>query len=54
MAKFIGTTFRITYYDGPRTRFSYILATTQQEADRIAKVYRQPSETIFRVIPYDL
>jgi hypothetical protein len=54
MPQFIGTTFRITYYNDQRARVSYILATTQQEADRIATVYRQSSEAVLSVKPCNL
>jgi hypothetical protein len=53
MARFIGTTFRITYYSGPLTRFSYVLATNQLEAERLAEIYRHATETIFRVAPFE-
>ena len=48
------STFRITYYDGPRTRFSYVLANTQSEANRLADIYRQPGEILFRVVPFNI
>lgn len=54
MGKFIGTSFRATYYNGPRTRFTYFLATTQQEAERIAAVYCNPGEVVFRVRPEEV
>jgi len=51
MTQFIGTTYRITFYKQHQTRFSYVLATNQLDAERMAKVYCNPGETIFRVKP---